>query len=141
MRECLSDERYQTIEGTTDSEHILALIYETLAQNSELTLVDALSQTLRRIKTWAASYNIRVSLNVILSDGQSMVVSRFAYPDPPPSLYWLAVSQPATGVLVASEPIDADDQMRSHLGGCWQPISANTLLTVSPMQTVETHAL
>lgn len=141
MRECLSDQRYQAIEGSTDSEHILALLYETLAQNPELTLVDALAQTLDRIKTWAASYNVRVSLNIVLSDGQSMVVSRYAYPEIPPSLYWLVVNQPVTGVLVASEPLDADDQRQSNLGGCWQPIPANTLLTITPQQQVETHAL
>lgn len=141
IRESLSDQRYQTIEGTTDSEHILALFYETLAQNPELTLLDALAQTLNRIKTWAASYNVRVSLNVILSNGHSMVVSRYAYPDSPPSLYWLAVNQPVTGVLVASEPLDADDQMQSNLRGCWQPIPANTLLTINSLQKVEAHAL
>ncbi|WP_299403110.1 ergothioneine biosynthesis protein EgtC [Acaryochloris sp. IP29b_bin.148] len=141
LRDCLSDERYQTLEGTTDSEHILALVYDTLAQNTELTLAEALTQALSRLKAWATSYNIRVSLNIILSDHQSMVVSRFAYPDPPPSLYWLAVDHPVTGVLVASEPLDADAQMRSHFGDCWQPIAADTLLTINTRQQVETHAL
>lgn len=141
MRDCLSDERYQMIEGTTDSEHILALIFETLTQNLQLTLLEAMVQTLHRIKGWAKSYNVRVSLNVILSDGQSMIASRFAYPDPPPTLYWLAVSFPETGVLVVSEPLDADEQMRSQFGGCWQSIPANSLLTVDTKQKVEIHAL
>lgn len=141
IRDSLSDPRYQSIEGTTDSEHVLALIYETLSQNPKRPLLDALAQTLERIKTWAASYNVRVSANIILSDGQSMVASRFAYPDPPPSLYWLQVSQPTAGVLVASEPIDADHQMQSKFGGYWQPVEANTLLTITKMHEVETHAL
>lgn len=141
MREYLSDERYQSIEGTTDSEHILALIYETLAQNPEQTLVGALTQTLNQIKTWAKSYEVRVSLNIVLSDGQSMTVSRFAYPDPPPSLYWLAVTHPVKGVLVASEPLDADEEMRSQFGDCWQSIPANSLLTINPKGEVTTHAL
>ncbi|WP_299490889.1 ergothioneine biosynthesis protein EgtC [Acaryochloris sp. IP29b_bin.137] len=141
MRDSLGDDRYQAIEGTTDSEHILALIFEALAQNLQLTLVEAIAQTLNRIKGWATSYNIRVSLNVILSDGQSMIASRFAYPDPPPSLYWLDVSWPETGVLVVSEPLDADKQMRSQFGGHWQSIPANSLLTVDTKQTVEIHAL
>ncbi len=141
MRDCLSDERYQNIEGTTDSEHILALIYETLAQNPGQTHVNALTQSLDQIKTWAKTYEIRVSLNIVLSDGQSMTVSRFAYPDPPPSLYWLDVSHPVKGVLVASEPLDADDQMKSNFGSYWQTIPPNSLLMINPMREVATHVL
>lgn len=141
MHECLSDDRYQTIEGTTDSEHILALVFETFAQNLQMTLFEALAQTLHRIKAWATSYNVRVSLNVILSDGLSMLASRFAYPDSPPSLYWLGVHSPVSGVLVVSEPLDADEQMRSQFGDRWQVIPANSLLTVDANQTVEIHAL
>lgn len=142
IREGLSDERYQSIEGTTDSEHILALIYEALAQNPELSLGEALTQVLLRIKAWAKSYNVRVSLNVILSDGQTMVASRFAYPVPPPSLYWLQVKHPVTGILVASEPLDADEQLHSSsLGDCWQPVPDNTLLIINKTLEIEAHAL
>lgn len=142
IREGLSNERYQSIEGTTDSEHILALIYETLAQNPKLTLGEALTQTLHQIQTWAKSYNVRVSLNVMLSDGQTMVASRFAYPVSPPSLYWLQVKHPVTGILVASEPLDADDQLHSSsLGDGWQTVPDNTLLIINKLLEVEAHAL
>jgi len=141
MREGLSDQRYHGIEGTTDSEHILALVYESLAQNPQLTVLEAMAQTIDRIKVWATTYNVRVSLNLILSDGQCMIASRFAYPEPPPSLYWLLVNQPTPGVLVASEPLDADAQLRSQCGNHWQAIPANSLLTADSQQTVEIHAL
>ncbi|NJK29535.1 MAG: ergothioneine biosynthesis protein EgtC [Acaryochloris sp. RU_4_1] len=142
IRACLSDEQYQAIEGTTDSEHILALIYETLAQKPQQSLQETVAQTLDRLQAWAVADNIRVSLNVVLSDGQSMVASRFAYPEAPPSLYWLRVdqSQPV-GVLVASEPLDADEQLHSNGGDRWQPVPENTLLTIDKTGNVTAHAL
>jgi glutamine amidotransferase len=100
------------------------------------------AQTLDRLQTWAVADNIRVSLNVILSDGQSMVASRFAYPEDPPSLYWLRVDQPQpVGVLVASEPLDVDEQLHASWGHSWQPVPANTLLTIDKTGNVTTHVL
>ncbi|MEO0377525.1 MAG: class II glutamine amidotransferase, partial [Cyanobacteria bacterium P01_A01_bin.17] len=129
-----SDRCYQAIEGTTDSEHIFALVCHELEQTPDLPLQSALTATLKRITDWATAANTSVSLNIVLSDGQSLVASRYAYPNPPPSLYWIRddLSLPS-GVLIASEPIFESKH--------WTPVPENSLLVVIPDQEVYTESL
>lgn len=134
LRSHLNDRCYQGIEGTTDSEHIFALVCHELEQRPELSLQAALMSVLKRIIEWAAAANINASLNVILSDGLSLVASRYAYPNQPPSLYWIRddLSLPG-GVVVASEPIFESEH--------WNSVSENSLLVVTPDQGVYTEKI
>lgn len=134
LRSHLSDRCYQAIEGTTDSEHIFALVCHELEQTPDLPLQSALTATLKRITDWATAANTSVSLNIVLSDGQSLVASRYAYPNPPPSLYWIRddLSLPS-GVLVASEPTFESKN--------WTTVPENSLLVVTSDQEVYTEAI
>jgi ergothioneine biosynthesis protein EgtC len=134
LRSQLSDRCYQAIEGTTDSEHIFALICHELEQTPSLSLQAALIATLKRISDWAAAASISVSLNIVLSDGQSLVASRYAYPNQPPSLYWIQddLSLPSS-VLIASEPTFESQH--------WNAVDENSLFVVTPDREVYTEAI
>jgi ergothioneine biosynthesis protein EgtC len=123
IRDRLSDLAYQAIHGTTDSEHIFALVVDALQTAPDTTLQEALQQTLETLIELAEKDGVGFSANLILSDGQQLVASRFANRDPVPSLYWL--HQDATlpqSVIVASEPMFSSD---------WQPFPSRSLLTVT----------
>lgn len=93
MHQFLSDQQAQGIQGSTDSEHIFALICHELEGRwpmaerrlSPSSLAAALTKTIERIAGWAAADQVSISLNLILSDGRALVASRFAiqsYPLP-----------------------------------------------------------
>jgi ergothioneine biosynthesis protein EgtC len=134
LRHYLSDRQYQAIEGTTDSEHIFALVCHELEVNPVLSLQQALTATLKQITTWAIASNTSATLNIVLSDGQSLVASRYACLTQPPSLYWIRDDESLPGgVLVASEPMFESDR--------WTIVPANSLLIVTPDRAVYTKAI
>jgi glutamine amidotransferase len=132
IRDRLSDEIYQTIQGRTDSEHIFALLLQEL-QASSLSLVEAVEKAIAILCELAKEYATDFSANLIISDGKQLVASRYASRDPVPSLYWLR-DDPLfpNAVLIASEPL-----FDSH----WIPFRDRSILTVAHDLTIETHAL
>mgnify|MGYP002777705121 CR=1 FL=1 len=114
LRDRLSDPCYQMIKGTTDSEHLFALFCQHYLESPQLSLVDALRQTLELILKLAAAEGVKAGLNLILSDGKQLVACRSAYPSAPPSLYWLEDDPTfARSKLIVSEPIFSSDHWRS----------------------------
>jgi ergothioneine biosynthesis protein EgtC len=137
LRDQLSDPSYRLIQGSTDSEHIFALFCEQLLVQPELSLVAALQQTLKLITALATAAQVRVGLNLIISDGQQLVACRYATPNQPASLYWLGADSahphfPAS-VLVASEPILPDQG--------WQCFPENSLLSIAANLDVQAFPL
>jgi glutamine amidotransferase len=90
MREALRDEYYTAIGGSTDSEHIFALFLNFLHGRPAVleTLVAALQQTIAQLVCWGEGSDIRLALNLAVTDGECVVVSRFANQGPAPSLYY-----------------------------------------------------
>jgi glutamine amidotransferase len=133
LRQMLDDEGYQSIRGSTDSEHIFALLIHLWRSVAAQNLVTALHKTLRTLGELAQAYATDVSANVILSDGQQLIASRFTTRSPAPSLYWLqndlAVQQ---SVIVASEPLFSGD---------WQAFPESSILEVQSNQTVQLHLI
>jgi glutamine amidotransferase len=120
LREQLSDQAYQSIQGTTDSEHIFALLMDELDATGSLAA--AMQQTIAILTRLAEKYQTEFSANIIVSDGKQLVASRFANRDPVPTLYWLKDSDRfPDAVLVASEPLFA---------GKWNSFGDRSLLTV-----------
>ncbi len=106
LRNALSDESYQMIHGTTDSEHIFALILDILRRSPEKTLAAALTQSLMTLAELAQQHHTFFSANILLADGQQLVACRYATRPPEPSLYWLANSPSyPDGVIISSEPL------------------------------------
>jgi glutamine amidotransferase len=102
----LDDIAYQLIKGNTDSEHLFALVVNELQANPAATLEQALQTTLLTLEELAQSHQVKASANMILSDGQRLIASRFATGTESPSLYWLR-DDPAfpEAVIIASEPL------------------------------------
>jgi ergothioneine biosynthesis protein EgtC len=122
MRDRLSNLAYQAIQGNTDSEHIIALLLDEQLSDPALCLTDALHRTLETLTILAEKYNTDFSANLILSDGQHLVASRFANRSPMPTLYWLPHHPPfPNAIVIASEPL---------FPGPWQPLLDRTILTV-----------
>jgi ergothioneine biosynthesis protein EgtC len=120
IRDQLSDTAYQTIQGMTDSEHIFALLLDEL--QTEPSLPKALHSTIDLLTKLAAKQPTSFSANLIVSDGQQLVASRYANHDIVPTLYWLQ-DDPAfpQSVMIASEPLFA---------GNWNLLPDRCILTV-----------
>jgi glutamine amidotransferase len=106
IRDRLSDVAYCAIGGSTDSEHIFALVIHELETAPHIPLTVALQRTLLILRDLAEAHQVGLSANLILSDGQQLIACRFAHRTAVPSLYWL--HDPAIlpqSVLIASEPL------------------------------------
>jgi glutamine amidotransferase len=131
IRDRLTDKVYQSINGTTDSEHIFALFINELQASLEYTkdaivsqsaLEKALQTTLMTLTELASSHQLSFRANVIISDGNHLVASRYAHGTIAPTLYWLR-DDPTypNAVIVASEPLFA---------GNWNSCPNSSILSV-----------
>lgn len=108
IRESLSDSTYRLIKGMTDSEHIFALLVEMWQSSPDSTLLEALRATLQKLSDLARDYDTSFSANIIVSDGNAIAASRYAYQTEAPTLYWSSddANHP-TQVIIASEPLSS----------------------------------
>lgn len=129
LRDRLADEIYQRIHGTTDSEHIFALVTNELYERPDLPLEVALRNALTTLSELAQSHGTDFSANIILSQGRQLVASRFSQGAAPPTLYWLR-DDPLypDAVSIASEPL---------FEGNWQLCPEQSLLKVTENLEVE----
>jgi len=98
----LSDRRYAQVEGTSDSEHLFALIADRLDRGGSLgadALLDAAAGAVEKVRSWAP----KACFSIVLADGDSLVALRTAFGCEPPSLY---VSEDPDGLTLASERLD-----------------------------------
>lgn len=129
IRDRLSDAVYQFINGTTDSEHIFALLLNELQASPDSTITRALHAALMTLTELAKSHQVSFSANAIASDGNQLVASRYAYSTTAPSLYWLR-DDPTypDSVLIASEPL---------FPGNWNSVPNSSILSVE--KNLEVH--
>ncbi|MCV6604710.1 MAG: class II glutamine amidotransferase [Porticoccaceae bacterium] len=155
-RKCLamlSDNAYQVIKGTTDSEFLFALFldnYWTLGNQTEplQRLQQALSATIEQAATLCNQHRYGTStLNLVVADGSRAVASRFTdgTPEEANSLYVQsggsyccndgycsmeqADEQQHRSVIITSEGLNDDPQ--------WQRVPVNHLVTVSDTLDVQ----
>ncbi|MBD2652756.1 ergothioneine biosynthesis protein EgtC [Synechocystis sp. FACHB-383] len=145
LRNLLSDASYQFIHGTTDSEHIFALILDNLRRSRQASqgdgdgakktsLGEALEASLLTLAELARQHNTYFSANILLADGQRIVACRYASRQPEPSLYWLADSERCPGgVIVASEPLFTDPQ--------WQACPPQSILAINSPEAIAVKVL
>ena len=133
IRDRLSDEVYQSVNGTTDSEHIFALFVNELRSLSEHAPEKALSATLMTLTELARSQDVSFSANIIISDGHHLLASRFAYGTSAPTLYWLR-DDPMypNAVIIASEPL---------FTGNWNSCPNSSILSVGEDLEIHIHQL
>jgi len=148
LRNRLSDEFYDMIEGTTDTEHAFALFLHHLRKHMDDYELGTLRRTLvRTIRDLSRLHGDSGSaepayFNFALTDGENILASRHVTdPDAPPQTLYIAQGRhfscrdgvcdmlPAESrveaVVIASEPLTADRE-------AWAPVPPNHIVTVSP---------
>ncbi|MBD2104541.1 ergothioneine biosynthesis protein EgtC [Leptolyngbya sp. FACHB-261] len=127
IRDSLSDEYYQAIQGTSDSEHIFALFLN-YWQQSQLSLVEALDKTVQQLVAWAGD-SVGLALNLLVTDGNQVAGVRTNHQASSPSLYW----QQGEAALIASEPLSPEQ--------AWSPCPDHHLLSVNRSGQFQFEAL
>lgn len=133
LRDRLGDAAYQSIKGSTDSEHFFALLIDEWQANPSGSLDKALQNALLTLDELAKSHQVAASANMIVSDGHRLVASRFATGGPAPSLYWLR-DAPAfpEAVIIASEPL---------FDGNWNRFPEQSILSVGEDLDIQIYQL
>ncbi|QFS48584.1 ergothioneine biosynthesis protein EgtC [Nostoc sphaeroides] len=122
IRSTLTQHFYEKINGSTDSEHIFALLLSQGKINKHRSPEYALRTTLLTLLEMAKRYQVEASINVIFSDGHRLIASRFATTYPAPSLYWIRDDPTfSKSVIIASEPLFI---------GNWIAFPENSIITV-----------
>jgi ergothioneine biosynthesis protein EgtC len=122
IRNTLNDSTYQAISGTTDSEHIFALIINELHKSPSVSLKQAVVNALKKLNKLAKTYQTYFSANLIVSNGRQLVASRYSNQFPTPSLYCLRDDPIYTdSVIIASEPL---------FEGNWKSCPENSIISV-----------
>jgi ergothioneine biosynthesis protein EgtC len=132
IRDRLSNSVYQSINGTTDSEHIFALFVNELT-NSNQNLEGALQNSLKTLAELASLEQVEFSANIIISNGHQLIASRFAFPKAPPSLYWLRDDPNfPNSVIIASEPL---------FSGNWHECPAQSIISTGADGEIEIYPI
>ncbi|TMA27162.1 MAG: ergothioneine biosynthesis protein EgtC [Deltaproteobacteria bacterium] len=109
LRERLGNKAYESIAGTSDSEHIFALIIEHGVRGA----IEALEEICRELKRPAVA-------TLLLADGEELIGLRWARGAEPATLYFAPFGE---GVCLASEPLD---------GAKWRELPADAICTARP---------
>lgn len=137
LREGMSERHRAALRGTTDSEHLFRLLLSELDRRPEAGPFAVLRDILARILAWSREIDpeARPGLNVIWSDGRTLLASRHARP-----LFWVErdgirdcevcgfphvhhePGMPYRAVVVASEPISEE---------AWREVPEGSALAVS----------
>lgn len=148
----LSDEAFNLLSGSTDSEHLFALFikyYDPTVFDSELhAMAAALNAAINTIEAIATEHGVDTPshLNLVLTDGERAVITRYVShgTDAPNSLYVHTGSayecndgvcrmrdHSATGetLIVASEPLSQDEG--------WRPVAENSMLLIDENYVIE----
>ncbi|MEA5582155.1 ergothioneine biosynthesis protein EgtC [Nodularia harveyana UHCC-0300] len=122
IRGLLTPDFYEQINGITDSEHIFALLLSQIQINQDCSREDALRNTLVILLEMAKHHEVKASANIVFSDGNRLIASRFSTHAPAPSLYWLKNHKNfPKSVIIASEPL---------FTGNWTACPENSMIIV-----------
>ncbi len=140
LRRSLSDAAYSLIQGNTDSEHLLAMFVDELGDTKDPSLDEiaaTLVQVIRRLEQLKIKAGVTdpATLNLVLSDGQKMVATRYVSSgEDSNSLYLLhggtfrcqeglcSMDAGEDAVLIVSEPLNSSKE--------WQKIQNNHMVLV-----------
>jgi ergothioneine biosynthesis protein EgtC len=157
VRESLRDELYDSVQGTTDSEHAFAVFLNHLVnppgEYSPERLSEAMVETIMQLNAWTEQAGIAEPsyYNFAVTDGQSVVATRYVNDNAkePASLYissgaqfecregvcrMLPAEQQEHAVIIASEPLtDAKED--------WVKVPKNHLVMVTSQLNVSSVPL
>ena len=124
LRESLGREAYESVEGSSDSEHIFALVLDARG-----ALLEAVREALMRLDRICASLDRTAVATLLLGDGEQLVGARWARGVKPATLYWAPFKR---GVALASEPLD---------GARWREVPENHLAVTRPGEDLRLEPL
>ena len=124
LREGLGREAYESIEGSSDSEHLFALVLDARGP-----LHQAVREALLRLERTCTELDRTAVATLLLGDGDQLVGARWARGIKPASLYWSPFKD---GVALASEPLD---------GTRWKEIPEGHLAIARPGEDVRLEPL
>jgi len=153
LRRALSDEFYEFIQGTTDSEHVFALFLNNLGSRIEKyeirDLADAMDETIAQLNQWTAAAGIAEPCfyNFALTDGEQVLITRYtnAVDRVPETLYlahgarfecvgaqyhMVRAGEPAEALIIASEPLTENSDE-------WEAVPRNHAMLVNEALRVE----
>ncbi len=157
LRHSLSDDIYNTIEGTTDSEHAFALFLNLLGEQkvnvNTTDLADGLINTIAQLKDWAADAGVKKPsiYNFAVTDGQRIATVRYVS-DPqvePISLYLskqgryqcfdgragiVDCDNAESGMIIASEPLTDEREN-------WTRVAPNHVVTIDSQLNPEVRLM
>lgn len=105
MREGLGREAYESIAGSSDSEHVFALVLDAPGD-----LPDRVRKAVLRLEAICIELQRTAVATLVLGDGEQLVGVRWARGFQPATLYAGTVRD---GVCLASEPLDAPERWRA----------------------------
>lgn len=150
----LSNEAFDLIRGSTDSEHLLAMFYDhwlAAGGTGVERLAGALSRTIADVEALCQSHGVEDAprLNVAVTDGKHAVASRYcrdtalldslylhrgkAYVCDEGLSHMVETDDPAPAVIVASEPLSDDPG--------WTMVPENHLVLIDEDRGVEIRAV
>jgi glutamine amidotransferase len=125
MREGLKKDAYESVEGSSDSEHIFALVLDEAAP-----LPDAVRRAVLRLEGICAELDRTAVATLLLGDGEQLVGVRWGRGFKPATLY---ASRLGEGACLASEPLD------DRAG--WRSVPPDHLAIARPGAEIELEAL
>jgi glutamine amidotransferase len=106
LRSRLQDIAYETVKGSTDSEHIFGLLIDELTAGSNKDMETAILAVLKVLTELATLHQVKFLANTVITDGHQLIATRFAKDAIAPTLYWLKDDPNfPEAVIVASEPL------------------------------------
>ncbi len=134
IRDAISTEIEAGIEGNTDSEYLFALIRQTLTDEPDTPLEEAMRDCLYQVDEWLDGH--KALLNIVLTDGVRIYASRHALHDPCPSLYYTTDDEnfPEGAQLVSSERLTSGESGDAEF---WQSVPEHHLLILDPEEPPE----
>ncbi|WP_435017994.1 hypothetical protein TA3x_005621 [Tundrisphaera sp. TA3] len=121
IRDRLDPDHEADLRGSTDGEMMGALWRTHFRRAGGRDAALALRTTLRECRDLARDHDGEIKTNVILASGSDVVAVRYAEPETPNTLYYLAgESRWSGGSVIASEPLDE--------GPGWIEVGPDTLV-------------
>jgi glutamine amidotransferase len=157
LRASLPDHIYNSIEGTTDSEHAFGVFLHQLGEperiHSGKELAQSLVRTIAQLEQWTAEQGFSAPsyYNFAVTDGQSVVAVRYvSNPKLEPASLYYAVGEDfdstkgvfqsserdanQRAVVIASEPLNENPKD-------WIRVAPNHVLTITPELTVNVELM
>lgn len=135
LRETLGRSAYETIQGSSDSEVLFALVLDALDRGAD-SLAAALRAGLAVLQRVCEEQDRDAVATVLIADGSQLVGARWAHKVSPASLYvtpWPpAPGARAAGFCMASEPIDS---------ARWSEVPSAHLAIARPGKSVQVEPL